>query len=143
LTAPRISGQVGRELAVMGTTNGKLRLVLSSKRVLARVEEFQSSGVSSSSLMAFNGQLLSSRRRVPVYEYVLDEEQSRALRAAREIASQSGLVLEETDLSRQSPLKRLLRVGMSRMTHESLSRYRMTPSPQTEEPATRSRAFRP
>ena len=50
-----------------------------------------------------------------VYDYVLDERQERALKEARELARKSGLPLEVTDLTRQSPLRHILRSGMSRL----------------------------
>lgn len=125
-------------------TNGKLKLVVSSKKVLARVEEFQTGGVSTSSLMAWNGQLLSSRRRIAIYDYVLDEEQMKALTTAKEIAGKSGLVLEVIDLSRQNPLKRMLRLGMTKVSGEGLARYKTALKGHQDEPvSTRSRAFRP
>lgn len=94
----------------MESTNGKLRLVLRSEKVLARIEEFQVGGVCSNSLMAWNGQLVSSRRTARVYEYVFDERQTRALNEARELARRTGLTLEVTDLTRQSPLRKIFRL---------------------------------
>ena len=96
----------------MEATNGKLRLMLRSKKVLARIEEFESGGVSSNSLMAWNGQLFASKRRVAVYNYVFDDTQMQALCEARELARKAGLILEVTDLSRQNALKRVLRSGL-------------------------------
>jgi len=95
----------------MAATNGKLRLVLRSKRVLVRTENYESSGVTSNSLTAWNGQVFSTRRRVMVYDYVYDERQKQALEGVRELATKMGLVLEVTDLSRRSALRRILRLG--------------------------------
>ena len=97
----------------MEATNGRLRLVLKSKKVLARVEDFDSNSVLSNSLLAWNGQVFGSRRRVMVYEYVFDERQTQALREARELSEKTGMTLEVTDLSRQSALKRVLRSGLT------------------------------
>ncbi len=95
----------------MAATNGKLRLVLRSKKVLVRTEDYESSGVTPGSLTAWNGELFGTRRRVMVYDYVYDERQKQALKEARELATRTGLVLEVTDLSRRSPLRRILRLG--------------------------------
>jgi len=94
-------------------TNGKLRLVLRSTKVLARIEDLESNSVLSNSLLAWNGQVFGTRRRVMFYEYVFDERQTQALREARELTRKTGLVLEVTDLSRQSALRRILRSGLS------------------------------
>ena len=95
--------------------NGKLRLVLRSKRV-ARVAEFSSSGSSPNSLMSWYGPLFPSQKsRVVVYDYVFDNKQTKALDEARDLAKRTGLVLEVTDLSRQSALERALRLGLSRV----------------------------
>jgi hypothetical protein len=96
--------------------NGRLRLVLRSKKVLSRVADYDSNSVVSNSLLAWNGQVSGTRRRVMVYEYVLDERQARALREARELSEKTGLILEVTDLSRQNALKRLLTSGLSAMS---------------------------
>ena len=45
-----------------------------------------------------------------VYECVYDERQKEALREARELAARTGLILEVTDLSRQSAVRRVLRL---------------------------------
>jgi hypothetical protein len=131
-------------------TDGKLRLVLSSKKVLSRIEEFESGSVCSNSLLAWNGQLLVTRRRAKVYEYVFDGRQTRALSEARELAIRSGLVLEVTDLSRQNVLRRILRLGLSRFNGGARARLaspsgsRTTPAePQDGRAAISPRASRP
>lgn len=86
-------------------TNGRLRLVLSSKKVLARVELVEDS------LLAWDGTVRVRRKRVRVYDYILNEKQTSALSEARAMAARAGLVLEVTDLSRQGPLRRFLRLG--------------------------------
>ncbi len=108
--------------------NGKLRLVLRSRKVVSRIAEFEMASSASTSLMAFNGQLFGSRKRVALYDYVFDEEQTRALREARELAVRSGLVLEVTDLTRLGILRRMLRLGLSRASRDDLTRYLASPS---------------
>lgn len=110
------------------TKNGRLRLVLRSRKVLARVEDFDSNSVLSNSLMAWNGQVFGSRRRVMVYEYVFDERQTQALREARELSEKTGLTLEVTDLSRQSALKRVLRSGLAMVSAQVRPRSDSRPS---------------
>jgi len=95
-----------------------MRLVLRSKKVLTRIEEYQSGGVNSNSLLAWNGQLLVSKRTVRVYDYVYDERQSRALDEARELARRTGLALEVTDLTREGLLGRILRSGRGLVASE-------------------------
>jgi hypothetical protein len=87
----------------MERTNGKLQLIISSKKVLARIERFDVS------TPGWNGQLYVSRRTVKVFDYVLDESQVRALKEAEELAARSGLTLEVTDLARQGALRRMWR----------------------------------
>ena len=115
----------------MGATNGRLRLVLSSKKVMVRTEEFESGCVSSGSLLAWNGPLFVSRRRIAVYDYIFDEKQLCALSEARELASRSGLILEVIDLSRQSALKRVLRLGLSKVDGEAIARFASSSSSKT------------
>jgi hypothetical protein len=75
-----------------------------------RTEVYESSGVTSGSLTAWNGRVFGTRRRV-VYDYVYDERQKQALEEAREPATRAGLALEVTDLSRRSGLRRILKLG--------------------------------
>lgn len=112
----------------MEATKGKLRIVLESKKVLVRVEDFDSSSALSSSVLALNGQAFGTRRRISVYEYVFDERQMQALREARELSEKTGLVLEVTDLSRQNALKRALRSGLSMMSGRLRPRLDSRPS---------------
>ena len=99
----------------MENENGKIRLVLRSKRV-ARIAEFSSAGASSSSLMSWYGPLFPSQKsRAMVYDYVFDDKQAKALDEARDLAKRTGLVLEVTDLSRQNALERALRSGPGRV----------------------------
>jgi hypothetical protein len=106
---PRL-GQVGRSRqGLVGdepdSTNGRLRLVLSSKKVLVRVDLVEHS------LLAWDGTVHVRRRWVRVYDHVLNEKQTSALSGARELAARKGLTLEVTDLSRQSALRRIFRLG--------------------------------
>jgi len=97
------------------SANGKIKIVLTSKRV-ARIAEFSSGGASSSSLMAWYGPLAPpQKRRAVLYDYVFDERQARALDEARVLAKRTGLVLEVTDLTRQNALERGLRLGLTRV----------------------------
>jgi len=96
--------------------NGKLRLVLRSKKLLTRVEDFDSSRVLSNSLLGWNGQVSGARRRIRVYEYVFDERQLQALREARELSERTGLILEVTDLSQANALRRVWASGLGRVS---------------------------
>ncbi len=91
----------------METVNGKLQLVISSKKVLVRVERVEDS------FMTWDGQVRVNRRRVKVYDYVFDDSQARALKEARELASKSGMELVVTDLTRRSALERFFRSGLN------------------------------
>jgi hypothetical protein len=93
--------------------NGKLKLVLRSKKVPVRVERFQSGSMVSGSLRAWNGPLFVSTRTFVEYEYVFDYFQNIAMTEARSLAARTGLLLEVVDLSRQTILKRWL--GVLRM----------------------------
>jgi hypothetical protein len=90
------------------TANGKLQLVIKSEKRV-RMVEFDVP------IMTRYGKVGVTKKRARVYEYVFDEGQMRALSEARELASRSGLVLEVTDLSRQSALRRMIRQGLSRI----------------------------
>jgi hypothetical protein len=94
------------------TTNGKLQLVIRSEK-MARVVEFDVP------IMTRYGKVGVTKKRATVYEYVFDEGQMRALSEARKLANASGLVLEVTDLSRQSALRRMIRQGLSRISLEA------------------------
>ena len=85
----------------METTNGKLRLFVSSKKVLARVENYEVS------FRTPDGQLHVTRKAARIYERVLDEGQESALRESRELAGRRGLALEVTDLSQQGALGKI------------------------------------
>ncbi len=99
----------------MESENGKIRLVLRSKRV-ARVAEFGGGAVSPNSLMSWYGPLFPSQKsRVVIYDYVFDDKQARALDEAKDLAKRTGLVLEVTDLSRQNALNRALRSSFSKV----------------------------
>ena len=90
----------------METTNGKLQLVIKSEKVI-RLVEFDVP------IMTRYGKVGVTKKWARVYEYVFDEGQKRALSEARELACKSGLVLEVTDLSRQSALRRMIGRGLS------------------------------
>lgn len=110
----------------MESEEGKIRLVLKSKRV-ARVTEFVGGAVSPNSLMSWSGPLFPSQKsRVMVYDYVFDERQAIALGEARELARRTGMVLEVTDLSRQNALERSLRSGLGRVGG-AIARARLDP----------------
>jgi hypothetical protein len=95
--------------------NGKIRLVLRSKKV-ARIAELQGARGSPDSLLAWHGASVPSQtRRVVVYDYVFDDRQTRALDEARALARRTGLVLQVTDLSRQNVLARGLRLGLGKV----------------------------
>jgi hypothetical protein len=87
------------------TTNGKLQLVIKSEKVV-RIVEFDVP------IMTRYGKIGVTKKWARVYDYVFDERQKRTLSEARELACKSGLVLEVTDLSRQSALRRMIRQGL-------------------------------
>jgi hypothetical protein len=91
------------------TTNGKLQLVIKSEKRV-RIVEFDVP------IMTQYGKIGVTKKRARVYEYVFDAGQMRALSEARKLASASGLILEVTDLSRQSALRRMIRQGLSRIS---------------------------
>ncbi len=80
--------------------------MVSSKKALARIERYDAS------FRTADGLLHVSRRTMRIYDYVLDEAQTSALREARELAGRSGLGLEVTDLSRQNVFRRMLNFGL-------------------------------
>ena len=93
----------------MKTTNSKLQLVVRSKKVLARIERFEVP------VMTMDGRVrFIDKGTLKVYDYLFDEAQQRALRESQELAQRSGLVLEVTDLTRQSPLRRIFRFVFAR-----------------------------
>ncbi len=93
----------------MKTTNSKLQLVLRSKKVLARIERFEVP------VMTMDGRVrFINKGTLKVYDYLFDAAQERVLRETRDLADRSGLVLEVTDLTRQSPLRRALRFVFAR-----------------------------
>ena len=109
----------GKQAKRLQTSNGKMRLFLRSRKVLARIEEFQSGGVNSNSLLAWNGQLLVNKRTVRVYDYIYDEGQTRALAEARELARRTGISLVVVDLTREGLLARILSLGEAIIKGES------------------------
>jgi hypothetical protein len=88
--------------------NGKLQLVMKSERMV-RIVEFDMP------IMTRYGKV-GTKKRATVYEYVFDEGQMRAMSEARKLTNESGLVLEVTDLSRQSGLRRMIRQRLSRIS---------------------------
>jgi hypothetical protein len=93
------------------TTESKLQLVVRSKKVLARIERFEVP------VMMMDGRVrFIDKGSLKVYDYLFDEAQQKALRESRELAHRSGLVLEVTDLTRQSPLRRALRFVFARQS---------------------------
>ena len=93
----------------MEATNGKLQLVIKSEKMVSIVEF-------DVPIMTRYGKVGVTEKWARVYEYVFDEGQMRALSEARELASKSRLILEVTDLSRQSALRRMIRQGLSRVS---------------------------
>ena len=93
----------------MEMSNGRLQLVIKSEKVV-RIVEFDVP------IMTRYGKVGVTKNWARVYEYVFDEGQKRALSEARKLACKSGLVLEVTDLSRQSALRRMIRHGLSRIS---------------------------
>jgi len=92
--------------------NGKIRLLLRSKKV-ARIAEFGGVASSPDSLLVWHGSSFPSQtRRVIVYDYVFDDKQTKALEEARSLAKRTGLTLQVTDLSRQNALERALRSSL-------------------------------
>jgi hypothetical protein len=102
------------------TGNGKLQIVLRSKKVLVRIENFEVPVTTQDARVRFI-----NRGSLNVYDYVFDEAQARALRESRELADRSGLALEVTDLTRQGLVRRLLGAGLrngnGQVRHEARS----------------------
>ena len=91
----------------METDCGRIKLVIQSKKVLVRVEDYVHPVVTPGGNVVHN-----KRGQLRVYDYVLDEGQRRAIADARELARRSGMILEVTDLSRQSFVRRALNSGL-------------------------------
>ena len=89
----------------MEANKSKLKLIVSSRKVLVRIEGFD--------VHVDDGRGYSYRglKRALVYDYVLDDEQTRAMKEAKELARRTGMRLEVTDLTRSNFLKRLLVTG--------------------------------
>jgi hypothetical protein len=117
--ATRIHGN--NWVTTMEIVNGRLRLVVSSKKVLVRVDGFDVS------LPGLNGQLYVSKRTVKIFDYVLDDFQTRTVEEAREFARRSGLILEVIDLSRQSVFRRMIRRLGGRLEADSRRSLKMNP----------------
>lgn len=93
----------------MKTTNGKLQLVIRSRKTLARIERFDVPFMTQDGRVRFI-----NKGTLKVYDYLLDDGQAQVLRESQELARRSGMVLEVTDLTRQSPLKRMLKFLLAR-----------------------------
>ena len=93
----------------METDCGRIRIVIQSKKVLVRMEDY------SQPVVAPGGRVVHLKRgQVKVYDYFLDENQRRTIADATELARRSGMVLEVTDLSKQSFVRRVIRSGLGR-----------------------------
>ena len=88
--------------------NGKLQMVVRSKKTLARKVGYDVS------LRGSDGLYYVTRRTVKVYHYEYDEEQKRDIDEARELAERSGLELEVSDLTRQGLMKRIVGLALGR-----------------------------
>jgi hypothetical protein len=91
------------------SNSSKLQLVVRSKKVLARIERFEVPVMTQDGRVRFI-----NKGSLKVYDYLFDEAQERALRETRDLARRSGLVLEVTDLTRQSPVRRIMRFLLAR-----------------------------
>jgi hypothetical protein len=85
------------------TSNGKLQIVVRSKKVLVRIERFDVPVMTQDGRVSFI-----NRGTLKVYDYLFDEAQERALRETRELANKEGLALEVTDLTRRSLFRRVV-----------------------------------
>lgn len=103
-------------------SNPRMRLTVRSRKVLVRIEEFNEPLVSMSGVVR-TGQ----RRQVRVYDYILDERQSRAVTEARQLAERSGVALEVTDVSRKGALWRAFNSGRERAAGLVPYREELTP----------------
>lgn len=118
----RISRPTANAAEGFAMKEGKLELLVRSRRV-ARLVEFEVP------LFSPYGRAGSRTGRATVYDYVLDEQQLRVVRQAKEFAARQGLILEVTDLSKEGALRRLIRVGSA-----MLARGSRTPSLEPDEP---------
>jgi hypothetical protein len=97
--------RAGRDAAGAGT----LHLVVKSKKVAVRIARV---ATPLPSLAVPYAQAYTAPKLVLVFDYEFEEDQLRVLSESRELAARTGLKLEVTDLTRQSPLKRLaMRIG--------------------------------
>ncbi len=80
---------------------GPVRLVVRSRRVPVALTEVEFSHTSSYGV-AYN-----TKKRLIVYDYVLDEGERRILEEVRRAAENSGLSLEVVDLGRAGPFRRI------------------------------------
>ena len=80
-----------------------LRITIRSKKVPVRAVNF------SVRCAPINGQFFSERRSMLSYDYMLDEQEEKALREAATLAKRCGLRLQVVDLTRERPAKRIVR----------------------------------
>lgn len=102
----------------MASIEEGLEFVISSKKVLARVETFELR------TRTPDGQILVTKKTVNIYDYVLDHRQASALEEARDFASREGIILKVTDVSRLNRIGRLLRFGLARLEGQSVTAVR-------------------
>ncbi len=86
----------------MNSTQETIRITIRSRKVPARIAELDLT------YQTTNGPGVKVRRRVVVYEYVLDGEQRKVLEEARELAERSRARLLVADLGRESIVRRLV-----------------------------------
>jgi hypothetical protein len=88
---------------------GTLHLIVKSRKVMVRMVRVEAPQFS---LADLHGRVYTTPGFVPVFDYELGEDQLKLLTESRELAERTGLRLEVTDLTRQSPFKRLvMRLG--------------------------------
>ncbi len=86
----------------MNSTQETIRITIRSRRVPARITELDLPSQTP------NGSSVSIRKRVVLYDYVLDAEQKKVLEEARELAERSRARLLVADLGRESIVRRLV-----------------------------------
>ena len=80
---------------------GPVRLIVRSRRVPVAVTEIELPYTTSYGVAK-------TKKRLIVYDYVLDEGERRILEEVRQVAENSGLPLEVVDLGRAGPFSRIV-----------------------------------
>ena len=97
----------------MSPGRGPVRLIVKSRRVPVAIAEFEFPHTSS------YGFVSKVKKRLIVYDFVLDEGERRILEEVRQAAENSGLPLEVVDLGRAGLFSRIVRRLLERLAERS------------------------